>query len=89
MAVRKRILVSGRVQGVFYRDTARRRAEEEGVAGRARNLPDGRVEVIVEGDEDAVDRMIKWCREGTDYAEVTSVEVEDQDPRGDTDFRIS
>lgn len=76
----KRILVSGRVQGVFFRDSCRREAERLGVAGAARNLDDGRVEVVASGDEDAVDRLIDWCREGPPHASVDSVEVEDVDP---------
>lgn len=80
--VRKRVLVSGRVQGVFYRDTARRRAEQLGVAGRASNLSDGRVEVIVEGPASSVEQMVEWCREGSSYSEVTSVEVTSEEPEG-------
>jgi acylphosphatase len=86
--IRRRVLISGRVQGVFFRDTARRRAEEEGVAGSARNLSNGRVEVVLEGEEDAVNRMIDWCKEGSDWAEVTSVDVEEQEPQGATAFRV-
>jgi len=87
MTIRRRLLVSGRVQGVFYRDSCRREAEEKGIAGSARNLSDGRVEVILEGDEDAINRMIDWCRRGSSQARVDSVEVEDQDPQGATGFR--
>lgn len=77
MSVRKRALVSGRVQGVFFRDSCRREAERVGVTGSARNLDDGRVEVIAEGDEDAVEALIDWCREGSPQSQVKSVEVED------------
>ena len=80
MSVAKRVLVSGRVQGVFFRDSCRREAESLGVSGAARNLPDGRVEVVAAGDEDAVDRLVAWCREGPTHASVDSVEVEDVDP---------
>lgn len=86
MTIRRRLLVSGQVQGVFYRDSCRRRAEEKGIAGAARNLPDGRVEVLLEGDEDAVEHMIEWCRRGSDMARVDSVEIEEQEPRGETGF---
>jgi len=75
--VRKRVLVSGLVQGVFFRDTCRRVAEREGVDARATNLPDGRVEVIVEGAPDSVQRVIDWCREGPPQARVQSAEVSD------------
>ncbi len=88
MTVRRRLLVSGRVQGVFYRDTCARRAEEAGVSGSVSNLGDGRVEVCLEGDPDAVKRMVAWCREGSEPSEVTSVEVEEQEPTGERGFSI-
>jgi len=87
MTIRRRLLVSGQVQGVFYRDSCRQEAEEKGITGSARNLPDGRVEVILEGAEDAVGRMIEWCRRGSDMARVDSLEVEDQEPQGESGFR--
>jgi acylphosphatase len=87
MTIRRRLLVSGRVQGVFYRDSCRQKAKEERIAGSARNLSDGRVEVILEGDDDAVERMTEWCRQGSDEARVESVEVEEQEPRGENSFR--
>ncbi len=88
MSVRKKVLVSGRVQGVFFRDSARRQADKEGLAGSARNLYDGRVEIILEGDEEAVERMVRWCREGPRHADVDSIEVSGEEPRGDTSFRV-
>ena len=84
--IRRRVVVSGRVQGVFYRDTCRRRAQEEGVAGSAKNLSDGRVEVILEGEPAAVERMIAWCRQGTEWSEVTAVDVTEEEPRGESGF---
>lgn len=72
--VRRRLLVSGRVQGVFFRDECRRRAAAAGVAGWVSNLPDGRVEVVAEGAPEAVERLLSWCREGPPRASVTSVE---------------
>ena len=75
--VRKRALVTGRVQGVFFRDSCRREAERLGVGGSARNLDDGRVEVIAEGADDAVEALIDWCRKGSPQSAVESVEVED------------
>jgi acylphosphatase len=86
MTVRKRALVSGRVQGVFFRDSARQEAERLGISGSARNLPDGRVEIIAEGDEEAVERLIEWCRSGPSYADVTDVEVETDEPKGESGF---
>jgi acylphosphatase len=88
MTVRRRVLVSGRVQGVFFRDSCRREAQAARVAGWARNLPDGRVEVCLEGEEDAVERVIKWCHDGTPWSRVTSVEVSDEEPQGSTGFSV-
>ncbi|MGH2820330.1 MAG: acylphosphatase [Actinomycetota bacterium] len=88
MAVRKKVLVSGRVQGVFFRDSARRQAEQEGLSGSARNLHDGRVEVILEGSEEAVERMVRWCREGPRHADVDAVDVTGEEPRGTTGFTL-
>lgn len=72
----RRCLVSGRVQGVFYRATARDQAEHMGVTGWARNLADGRVEVLACGDPAAVDRFCDWLREGPPAARVTDVDCE-------------
>lgn len=68
-------LVSGRVQGVYYRATCATRAREMGVAGHARNLPDGRVEVLACGEEAVVRRFVEWLWEGSTAARVTDVEV--------------
>jgi acylphosphatase len=87
--VRKRVIVHGRVQGVFFRDTTRRMAESRGVAGWVRNNPDGSVEAAFEGDADAVERMVQFAREGPRGADVQRVEVVDEEPEGLTGFRIS
>jgi len=87
--IRAHIYVSGLVQGVFFRANARRRALELGVAGWVRNLPDGRVELMVEGEEKAVQSMVAWCRRGPPGSRVEDVEVEVLPYRGEfTDFRI-
>jgi len=86
-AVRRRIVVSGRVQGVFFRDSVRREAESAGLAGSARNLEDGTVEVILEGDKAAVRKIIDWCRAGPSAADVDSVEESEQEPQGTSGFR--
>jgi acylphosphatase len=86
--VRKRAAVSGDVQGVFFRDSCRRVARDAGVAGWATNLPDGRVEVVLEGEEEAVAKVLEWCRKGTNQARVDSVDVTDEDPQGDSGFSI-
>lgn len=83
-----RIRVSGRVQGVFYRDSCRREAERLGVRGSARNEADGTVTVEAEGEPAAVDALVAWCRQGPPGARVTGVEVEDVAPRGVTGFEV-
>ena len=81
-AVARRVLISGRVQGVWFRESCRRQATSDGVAGWARNLGDGRVEVWLEGDADAVARMVAWCHTGPPRAVVTAVAVEER-PQAD------
>lgn len=87
-AVRRRVQVAGRVQGVWFRDTCRRVAEGHGVAGWVRNLPDGRVEAVLEGDPDAVAAVLQWCHVGPAHAVVTGVEVAEEEPRGATAFEV-
>ena len=69
--------MGGRVQGVFYRATAARRAQELGIRGHARNLPDGRVEVLACGDREAVQTFVSWLWIGSSACKVTSVEAND------------
>jgi acylphosphatase len=69
-----RLLISGRVQGVFFRDSTRRAAVAAGVRGWVRNLPDGRVEAVLQGDRAAVGAVIDWSRQGPPAAHVTGVE---------------
>jgi acylphosphatase len=73
---RAHVLVSGSVQGVFYRDSARRKARELGLAGWIKNLPDGRVEAVFEGPSASVREMVEWCESGPSQADVEDVEVE-------------
>jgi acylphosphatase len=80
MIVARRVLISGRVQGVGFRMFAAARAAAEGVHGYARNLPDGRVEAFIEGDAEAVDRVERALRRGPSHAEVDSFDVEDVEP---------
>ena len=89
MSVAKRVIVSGRVQGVFFRDSCRQEANRLGVSGSAQNLPDGTVEVFAEGDQDAVNALIRWCKEGPSHAEVDSVDVSDVEPSGKSGFRVT
>jgi acylphosphatase len=78
--IRRRVVVHGLVQGVFFRDTIRRHADRRGVAGWVRNNPDGSVEAVFEGDEEAVERLIEVCREGPRGARVDSVDVLREEP---------
>jgi acylphosphatase len=73
--VRVHVFVSGIVQGVFFRQKTKRQAESLGVDGWVRNLPDGRVEAVFEGEEQAVKSLVDWCRHGPSYAMVTNVDV--------------
>jgi acylphosphatase len=84
----KRVIVSGRVQGVFFRDSTRRSAESRGVAGWVRNREDGTVEAWFEGDAEAVDAMVAWTRSGPSRAEVEDVQVDDAEPEGLSGFRV-
>ncbi len=72
-----RALVSGRVQGVFFRESTRRQARKLNLSGHAINLADGRVEVLACGDSERVQRLVDWLHIGPEYASVSSVEVED------------
>ena len=82
------MVVSGRVQGVFFRDACARRARAEGLAGWVRNRPDGRVEAWFEGDPQAVENLVTWCREGSAQARVQEIDVSEVSPAGLEDFRI-
>jgi acylphosphatase len=86
--IRRRITVSGRVQGVFFRETARRRAESSRLSGWVRNNPDGTVEAVFEGEEKAVERLVDWCREGPRGARVEWVDVAAEEPEGLEGFAV-
>jgi acylphosphatase len=86
--VRYRVVVSGRVQGVFFRDTCRRVARENGVSGWVRNLPDGRVEAVFEGTEEDVRRLIDWAHDGPRMAVVDGVTADPESPEGLSTFQI-
>ena len=86
---RVEIVVQGRVQGVFYRDSTRRKANELGLVGTVRNLPDGAVEVVAEGPSDSLEALVLWCRSGPPAAEVTHVRTTHHESTGEfDDFRI-
>jgi acylphosphatase len=86
--VRYRVRVSGRVQGVWYRESCRREAVAAGVAGWVRNTFDGDVEAVLEGEPNAADQVIAWMRVGPPLAVVTAVDVQTEDPVGEHGFKV-
>jgi acylphosphatase len=88
MTVRRHVVVHGRVQGVFFRDTARERARAHGVAGWVRNRSDGAVEAVFEGAPEGVERLVRFCETGPPGARVERVEVSEEEPEGLTGFRV-
>jgi acylphosphatase len=86
--VRRRVFISGEVQGVFFRDTCRRNAVRHGVHGWVRNLPDGRVEAVFEGAKEPVERLVAWAHEGPRGATVTDIDVHVERPEGLTAFTV-
>ena len=85
---RCRVIIHGRVQGVFFRDTLRRRAESRGVTGWVTNRGDGTVEAALEGREADIEALLGFCRQGPARAEVDHVDVRQEPPEGLTDFKI-
>jgi acylphosphatase len=86
--VRRRLVIHGRVQGVFFRDTLRTLAERNGVTGWARNTPEGTLEAVLEGDEDAVARLGAFARKGPEGALVERVDEHAEEPQGLSGFSI-
>jgi acylphosphatase len=86
--VRRRVVVHGRVQGVFFRDSVRQRARSRSVSGWVANRSDGTVEAVFEGEPDAVNALVDYCREGPRGAEVEDVEVFDEQPEGLSGFEV-
>jgi acylphosphatase len=80
--IRNRVLISGQVQGVYFRDSYRRLALQHGVAGWVRNLPDGPVEAVLEGSPDEVHRLVDWAHRGPSAATVTGVTAREERPEG-------
>lgn len=87
--ISRRALVSGRVQGVGFRFFAERAARASGVKGWVRNLPDGRVETVVEGEDEAVARYLEKIGKGPFVGSVSNIEVEDREPEGHERFQIT
>lgn len=86
--IRRRLVIHGNVQGVFYRDSTRHAARNEGVSGWAANRSDGSVEVVLEGPAGAVESVVGYCRQGPSSADVHSVDEHDEMPEGLTGFQI-
>ena len=85
---RARVLISGKVQGVYFRGSTEDEALSRGLAGWVRNTPVGEVEAVFEGEREAVEAMIAWCRRGPSAARVTKVEVSWEEPRGEQGFSV-
>jgi acylphosphatase len=86
--IRRRVIVHGRVQGVFFRDSVRQRAQSHNVAGWACNRADGAVEAVFEGQRDDVERLVNYAKTGPRQAEVDRVDVRDEEPEGLSGFEI-
>jgi acylphosphatase len=86
---RAHVVVTGRVQGVFFRASCVREASARGLAGWVRNRRDGSLEAAFEGDPDAVAALVRWCRAGPPGASVDDVDVRDEAPTGERGFRVT
>jgi acylphosphatase len=86
--VRRRVIVTGRVQGVFFRGSTQEHARRRGVDGWVRNRADGSVEAAFEGHLPAVEHMLAWCRTGPDWARVEHLEVFEEAPQDETGFEV-
>jgi acylphosphatase len=86
--IRRRLVVHGKVQGVFYRDSTRDAARNAGAAGWAANRSDGTVEVVLEGSAAAVESVVAYCRRGPSSADVHAVDEHEEAPEGLTGFQI-
>ena len=86
--VRRRVTAHGRVQGVFFRDSTREEAERRGVAGSVRNTGEGTVEAVFEGEEEAVESLVEFCRSGPGSADVERVDVDEEEPEGLQGFDV-
>jgi len=86
--IRRRVVVRGFVQGVFFRDSARRLAQQHGVSGSIENRGDGAVEAVFEGEPEAVERLVRFMHEGPRGAQVERVEVNEEEPEGLTGFSV-
>ena len=89
MPVRAHLLIKGRVQGVWFRNNTQQEANNLGLKGWVKNLPDGQVEAVFEGEKNTVDKMIQWCHRGPRFARVDSIDVKWEKTKGNFDtFKI-
>jgi len=89
MKARAHVFINGQVQGVFFRSETKYKADSQGVKGWVRNLPDGRVEAVFEGEEEAVKALVEFCKHGPEGAKVTWVDLTWEEPAGTpAGFRI-
>lgn len=86
--IRRRVVVHGRVQGVFFRDSVRRLAQQHAVAGSVSNRWDGTVEAVFEGERTAVERLVAFCERGPRGAQVERVDVTEEQPEGEAGFSV-
>jgi acylphosphatase len=87
-AVRRRVVVRGHVQGVFFRDSARREADRREVSGWVTNRPDGAVEAVLEGSAADVEALVQFCSTGPRGADVRDIEVSEEPPEGLSGFTV-
>jgi acylphosphatase len=89
MTSRVNVIISGRVQGVWFRASTKEKADQLGITGWVRNTPDGHVEAVFEGDEKILQEMLDWCHHGPQYAKVKNVKITEQPAKNDfRDFSI-
>lgn len=88
MVVHKHVVITGKVQGVFFRGSTREQAEKLGVLGEVQNMPDGSVVLFAEGEEEAVNALIAWCHYGPGRAEVEKVIVSEGEIKGYKNFSV-
>jgi len=86
--IRRRVVVTGQVQGVFFRDTCRQEAAGRGLTGWVCNRDDGSVETVIEGEPEAVEALVAWARTGPPSAQVSGIEVHDEAPEGLAGFEV-
>ena len=88
MIINRIVIITGKVQGVFFRGSTREMAEQSGVKGEVKNMPDGSVQLIAEGDEEPVEALIAWCHYGPPRAEVKEVSIKEGIIKGYKDFSV-